>query len=178
MEGTLTVLQSRQGEGAEDLLRHAELGEEELEEPPLQRGLVLVDAVGRADAVLLLQTGAALRRPSVLLGTSLAATRGLPIVPIHVVGRGYEFARAKALLSDAFAEHHEDAENANVQQAQSAPTQLPDRGQLTSFQQQPQPQHSQEGLQPSRAEASQEDEEGEEAEPQPDSQRLAQRLMT
>ena len=64
------------------------------------RAAASAKSVAESDALLLLQTASTLTTPSVLLEVFVAVRLGLPIVPIRVVGKGYDFSAAKTLLAD------------------------------------------------------------------------------
>ena len=52
-----------------------------------------------ASAVVLLQTANVLRQPGALLRLCEAVVREIPIVCVTVIGRGYDFAKARQLLA-------------------------------------------------------------------------------
>ena len=62
--------------------------------------LILTEGVRKSEAMLLLQTEGVLRRPWVLLELDEATQRCIPIVPVFIVGGGYDYDRARQLLDN------------------------------------------------------------------------------
>jgi hypothetical protein len=60
----------------------------------------ILTAVASAKALLLVLTKSVLERPWVLLELYEAISRSLPVLCVHVVGGGYDFASAAAYLND------------------------------------------------------------------------------